>query len=363
MERFELAAEGSQTSRIGRRIGRSIDRFAAGVGNTVQTGLDSAAPDGEVDGAVGVNDQVGQRQRNPADELLRHGAIGGPVGLEVHRIEFPVTPVADVERPLVFRRELRPVAETDTGRRPGSDVDRGRERVGVVGGPFSAAVAPPEVRSTGRQADASRSIPGRVDIPFHVGVIGEPVAVAVARDIVLVAETERDQFPLFSVGRDPADEAALSRCAFHEPAAVRSRKEQVFVPVPWYTRCGQLGEFRVVAADDDQSLAVARLEHGMRAVLAAASQCAQERDMVELSIAVAVGDSIEPAGVLLPAVDHHIEAVERPQQALCLANIDPDRLDLDRRPAPDRRNLDVEQSAVLVAHDEPSVGGRAHADP
>ena len=82
------------------------------------------AADGEVHRAVvRVDDEVGQRQRRAGDELLDSALYALPLGRQVDGVELAVAPVADVERVLVLRGELRPVAEADAGRRAGADVD------------------------------------------------------------------------------------------------------------------------------------------------------------------------------------------------------------------------------------------------
>ena len=88
------------------------------------------------------------------------------------------------------------------------------------------------------------------------------------------------------------------------------------------------GSLRGVAGDDVERLAVGREDHRVRAVLAAAVELAEQLDLVERVVAVGVADAVEPALVLPAAVDDDVEAVERPEQALRLADLDVDRLDL-----------------------------------
>ena len=77
----------------------------------------------------------------------------------------------------------------------------------------------------------------------------------------------------------------------------------------------------------------------MRPVLAAAVELAQQLDLVEPVVAVGVADAVEPAVVLLAAVDDHVEAVEGPEQPVGLA---------DRRRRSARR---ADRSAL------PAIGG------
>ena len=67
----------------------------------------------------------------------------------------------------------------------------------------------------------------------------------------------------------------------------------------------------------------------MGAVLAVPLDLEEAFGLVEHVVAVGVADPIEAARVLLDRVDDDIEAVERPEQPLGLADRDRDRLDLD----------------------------------
>ena len=127
----------------------------------------------------------------------------------------------------------------------------------------------------------------------------------------------------------------------------------------------ELGQPRGVAGDDVKRLAVGRQDHGVRAVLAAAVELAQELDLVELVVAVGVAYAIEPALVYLAAVDDDVQAVERPQQALGLADWHVDRLDLDLDACGADRcgQRDAVQLAVLVRDDQPALGVDGHVDP
>ena len=103
----------------------------------------------------------------------------------------------------------------------------------------------------------------------------------------------------------------------------------------------------------------------MRAVLAAAFELAEQLDLVELVVAVRCRCTrYRPLVVLLAAVDDDVEAVERPEQPLGLADVDVDRLDLRRRRvAAERRRRDAVELAVLVGDDEPALRVDAHVDP
>ena len=206
----------------------------------------------------------------------------------------------------------------------------------VVRRPLAGAVAIAELGAAGDVQDAGGPIPGRIDVPLHVGVVREQLAVAVEGDVERVAVAHRDELPLLPVRADAADVAAGGLLAGHEAAAVdHARQEVVLAPDLRHQRAGGLGQVRGIAGHDVERLAVGREDHRVRAVLAPAVELAQRLDLVEPVVAVGVADAVEPAVVPPAAVDDHVEAIERPEQPVGLADRDVDRLDLDRRrPSP-----------------------------
>ena len=87
-----------------------------------------------------------------------------------------------------------------------------------------------------------------------------------------------------------------------------------------------VGQRGGIAGDDVERLAVGCQDHRVRAVLAAAVELTQELDLVEPVVAVGVADAVEPAVILAAAIDDHVQTVERPEQAVGLADRDVDRL-------------------------------------
>ena len=72
------------------------------------------------------------------------------------------------------------------------------------------AAAPAKLRPANHVIDSCESIPGRVDIPFHVRVISERFALAMKSGIELVPEADGDEFPVLSIGINARDPAAGS---------------------------------------------------------------------------------------------------------------------------------------------------------
>ena len=113
----------------------------------------------------------------------------------------------------------------------------------------------------------------------------------------------------------------------------------------------------------------------MRPVLATASLERAEQfgpfhfGTVQLAVAVCVADAIEGR---VAAVNHYVQAVERPQEALSAAHqsrsirpLDGERLDFWQTGSLSHRGRrHAEQPrAPLIANDQPAVGIEAHADP
>jgi hypothetical protein len=152
--------------------------FVADISHAIDAGLRFAAADGEVHRAVlRMDDDIGERQRLAEDELLLHGLVAGAFAFEVDGPHGAVGPIVDVDGVLVFRGEFRAGASDDAGGAAGADVERGGQRVGVVVRPFAAAAAPAVVGTADAVIHAGGAIPGAADVPLHVGVVGEELAV------------------------------------------------------------------------------------------------------------------------------------------------------------------------------------------
>ena len=93
-------------------------------------------------------------------------------------VEHAVAPVVDEVSSLVLGGKLGAVAERDAGGRAGADVDDRREAVDVIGGPFAGAAAPAELAAAGQRGSTRVGrVPRRAHVPFHVGIVGEQLAV------------------------------------------------------------------------------------------------------------------------------------------------------------------------------------------
>ena len=102
----------------------------------------------------------------------------------------------------------------------------------------------------------------------------------------------------------------------------------------------------------------------MRAVLAARTrEGAQRGECIELIVAILVEDTIDATLVLARAIDDDVQTVERPQQALCLADVNIDWLDLHVATCSDGGRRHAEQTSVLVRDDQASFGIDAQVHP
>src|SRR5207248_7498106 len=95
-------------------------------------------------------------------------------------------------------------------------------------------------------------------------------------------------------------------------------QEMIFAPDRRHATGREFGHFRLIAANDEERLAVGREEHRVRAVLAAAAlKGAKLLRLIELAVTVRVADAVERRAA---AIDHDVEAVEGPEKALSAAD-------------------------------------------
>ncbi|MBL9185911.1 MAG: hypothetical protein JNK23_00390 [Opitutaceae bacterium] len=105
--------------------------------------------------------------------------------------------------------------------------------------------------------DARGDMPGRVLVPLHVGVVGEELAVLVEGHVVLVAETDREEFDRFAVAIGAGDVAAGGVFVAGMAAGIpHTREEAVLAPGDNAGPLHRLGEIGVVAVGEVDRLAV-----------------------------------------------------------------------------------------------------------
>ena len=232
MERLELAAQRPQ---FGPRHVVGVDgigRLGAGVGHAVQFRLRAAATHREVQGPVEADGVVGQRQRTARHELFFHRAVRRSLGLNMNGVHRSEGPVADIQRLLVLRREPRAVPKLDTHGGARADVHQRGQAVEVVGGPLARPAPPAKLTAAGGVHHPRGAIPRRAEVPLHVGVVGEQLAIGVERHVVLVAIARRENLPRLPLGVGLGDPAPRGQDARGMTVRVPlPGEQQVFVPV------------------------------------------------------------------------------------------------------------------------------------
>ena len=345
-----------------------VGRFLAGVGHAVEAGLDLAAADGEVHRAVlRVDQEVGDGQRGSADEVGLGADIARALGLEVDGVDLAPAPIHDEERFLILGGELRAVTEGDTGGRAGADVHGGGQVVRIEFRVLAGAVAPAVFAAADDVVDAGRAIPRGVEVVLHVGVVREQVAGAVDGAAVDVAEAAGEGLEGLPVLADAVDDAARGEHVAVMAAAVRhAGQEMVVAPERRDGRGGGgLGLDGVVAGDQVEALLVLGDDDLVDAVVAAGFDRAQQLDLVDLIVAVAVAQSVEAArDLLLVVVDAGVKRAEGPDHAVDGADVDRHLPDVGRleRLAGGRGGEAVEVAVLVAGVDAAFVVG-AKRDP
>ena len=284
----------------------------------------------------------------------------------MHGVKFSPTPIEAEERLLIFRGELRAVAEGHAGGRAGADVEHGAEVVGVPFGAFARTVAPAVFGAAGREAHTGGAIPRRVEIVFHVGVVGEQFAVVIDRRVENVAVTGGMRREIFSVERHAINDAAGSEHFAHETTAIRHPREDVILaPHERDFRGAERGGLGAVAGDEEERLAIGRGHDRVNAVIAARVHLAEEFHLVERVVVLRGGDAVEAAGDFVFVIVHRdVEAVVHPQQSVRGADGGGDFLNrrgIKRLAGRGRR--EAEEAAVLIARDDAALGVGAEIDP
>ena len=314
-----------------------------------------------------MDDHVGDGQRGAEDEVLLGAGIAGALRLEVHGVDLAPAPIHDVERILIFRRELRAVTEGDAGGRARSDVHGGGQVVGVEFGILAGAVAPAVFAAADDVVHARGAIPRGVEVILHVGVVREEVAGAVQRAAVDVAEAAGEGLEGLTILADAVDDAAGREDVTVVTATVRHAGEEMVIAPERRDRRGGggLGLDGVVAGDQVEALLVRGDDHLVDAVIAAGLDVAEEFDLVDLVVAVAVAQAVEAAGDLLFVIVHAgVERAEGPGHAVDGADVHRHLLDVGGLEGlASRWGGEAVEVAVLVAGVDASFVVRAKGHP
>jgi len=276
--------------------------FLAGVGDAVEGGLGAAAPDHEIHRAIGgVNDDVGEGEGTSAHEFFHFASETAAVGDEMDGIHCAVGPVVEVEGALIFGGELGSGADGNSGGAAGADVGGRGGAVGIVVGPLAGTRAPAGFEPADHVVDAGGAIPGRAEVPLHVGIEGEEFAVLVEGGIEFIAEAGADHFDLPGIGIGLEDEAAGGETTFGVAVGIPHAGEEVVLG-PGKGRAGVVdffGRVGVVAEDEVEGFSVRAGDDAVEPMLAAAIEFAEQFFFIKLTVIVGVAEAVEAIGAFL----------------------------------------------------------------
>ena len=164
--------------------------------------------------------------------------------------------------------------------------------------------------------DPGGTIPGRTEIPFHIGIIGEHFTGIVEGDVKRIPQSGGDQFPFLALGIRFGDPSPVGFYGVVMTVGVLDEGEQVIqfavrdIAVGIHLR--DLGE---IARQDVEGLPIGRQHHTVGAMLAGSLHGFQQGDLIELIVSVGVLEAVESAGTLhlivAGMIHHHVETVER----------------------------------------------------
>ena len=105
MQGLKLTTEQVIGGRLGSRSGRSA--LAADIGHAEHRRLGATPADREIHRAVlGMNQEIGQRKRTSAEELLLLCLVTAAIRREVNRVHRSVGPIIGEDGVLIFCREF-----------------------------------------------------------------------------------------------------------------------------------------------------------------------------------------------------------------------------------------------------------------
>ena len=137
--------------------------------------------------------------------------------------------------------------------------------------------------------DAGGHIPRCAHVPFHVGVVGEELAIRIEGGIVLIAEPAGEELDGFSLRVGFANVAAGGENAFGVAVRIPHAWDEVVLGSGDHAVIGEyLGDFGVVTVDEKNGFSVRRKCEVMDAVLAATFERDEEVGLVELVVAIGI---------------------------------------------------------------------------
>ena len=123
--------------------------------------------------------RIGNRQGTSGYESFLGTLVGRSVVLHVHGVNFPPTPIEEVDCLLILVGKLCSVPKGHTGGRSRAYVDHGRQGVRIKFWSLAGSVPPAIHRTACDVTDPGGPVPWGVDIVFHVSVVGEELAIQI----------------------------------------------------------------------------------------------------------------------------------------------------------------------------------------
>ena len=234
--------------------------FRALVGDAVEGGLATAATDSHVHVAVlRADDDIGHGERTTGRKDLLAGFPAAAFRRQVNRVERGESPIAGVERALVSGGEFSTRAHGRSGGGTGAHIDQRRLHVERRERVIAGAGAPTQLATGRAEVDARWAVPWSAHVPFHVGIVGEDIAVWRDGTIVGITEGRRHADPVLAVLVHAGNPAADGLDAGCVAVGVFELLQQVIFVVTLNGCAGLfiIGQLSMVTADhEDRAIAV-----------------------------------------------------------------------------------------------------------
>ena len=214
--------------------------------------------------------------------------------------------------------------------------------------------------------DPRGTIPGSPNVPFHIGVVGENVAVDVERKIVLVPVAVAEHLKVLTVRIDLCDVTARRENSLGVSIGIPEAREQVIFR-PRFLAAHMVDDFRrfgVIARVEVDRLSIRRKLQAVRAMLAAPDERYDELVLVKLAVPRGVGETMD--ALLIPFVHHGVQAAKRIQEPVRPLDVHIQRLHFRgcfRIRRIQRSGGHPVKSAVLVSANQASLRIHRHGNP
>ena len=330
------------------------------VSDAIECGLTAAATDGHVHVAVlRADHRVGDGERLAGGEDFFAGLPAAAFGREVNRVERGEGPVTREERALIGSGELGAGAHGGAGRAARTDVDECGLHVERGEGVVAGTGAPAELAARSAEVDAGRAIPRRAHVPFHVGVVGEDIAVGSDGAVVRIAEASGHADPILAILIHARDPTADGLDAGGMTVGVFVFLQEVVLVIALHRRAGLLvvGQLGMVTADHEDR-AIAIQDELVWAVFARALERADQGLFGVGAVALGVAQAPDVALTLLTGAG--VKRAVGEEQAVAAEEL---RVDLGDDGLVGILQRDAPEHAALVAGDEVAFRRDGERDP